>query len=66
MILAKNYVFQIRDFEEYSENPFLEILNVPLAPKTHTFISKNRAVINSSTGEFDVDVLLTGKRKFVD
>ena len=64
--MAKNYVFQIRDFDEYSENPFLKILNVPLAPKTHTFISKDRAIINTSTGELDDDILLTGKKKFVD
>jgi len=64
--MAKKYVFQIRDFEEHSENPFLEILNVPLAPKTHTFVSKDKAIINTNTGEMDDDTIITGKTKFVD
>ena len=64
--MAKNYVFQIREFREYVENPFLEHLKVPLTPKMHAFVSRDKAIINTTTGELDDDVLLTGKRKYVD
>ena len=47
-------------------NPFLEVLSVPLVPKMNAFISKDKAIINTNTGELDDDVLLTGKRKYVD
>ena len=58
--------FQLKQFKEFAENPFIENLRAPLAPKMNAFISRDRAIINMNTGELDDDVLLAGKRKYID
>lgn len=56
----------IRSFEEFSENPFLANLNTPLVPKANIYVKKDEAIINLTDGELKNNVLLTGKRKYVD
>ena len=55
--------FYLRELKGYKSNPFLERLNVPITPPMQAFVSKDKAIINTTTGERDDDVLLTGKRK---
>lgn len=57
---------RLKKLKEYDTNPFIKNLNVPITPKMQSFVSKDKAIINTTTGEIDDDVLLTGKRKFVD
>lgn len=57
---------RLKSLKEYDRNPFLDNLNVPITPKQQSFVSKNRAIIDTTTGEVDDDVLLTGRRKYVD
>lgn len=56
----------IRNFAEFSENPFLINLNIPVVPKANMYVKKDEAIINLSDGELKNDVLLAGKRKYVD
>lgn len=57
---------KIKEAEEYNENPFLKNLNIPIVPKSDMYVSKDRNIVNVKTGEIDDDVLLTGKRRYVD
>ena len=57
---------KIKEAKEYKENPFLRKLNVPLIPKANMYIKKDEAVVNLEDGELKNDVLLAGKRKYVD
>lgn len=57
---------RLKKLKEYDTNPFLKNLNVPITPKMQSFVSKDKAIINTTTGEIDDDILLTGIRKFVD
>jgi len=57
---------QLKHLEEFQENPFIADLAVPLTPKTHSFVSRNKAIVNVATGEIDDDILLSRKTKFVD
>lgn len=57
---------RLKNLKEHDANPFIENLNVPITPKMQSFVSKDKAIINTTTGEVDDDVLLTGKRKYVD
>jgi hypothetical protein len=56
----------IRSFEEFSENPFLVNLTIPLVPKANMYVKKDEAIINLSDGELKNDVLLAGKSRYVD
>ena len=56
----------IRNFAKFSENPFLINLNIPVVPKANMYVKKDEAIINLSDGELKNDVLLAGKRKYVD
>lgn len=62
----KSEMIKIKESKEYSENPFLKDLNVPIVPKSNMYISKDKNIVNIKTGEVDDDVLLTGKRRYVD
>jgi Firmicute plasmid replication protein (RepL) len=62
----KSEIIKLKEAKEYNENPFLKGLNVPIVPKSNMFISKDKNIVNIKTGELDEDVLLTGKRKYVD
>jgi len=64
--LKKNYTYQITDFKKFSENPFLKDLRIPVVTKSNVFIKKDEAIVNLADGEMKNDVLLTGKRKYVD
>lgn len=64
--MEEKKLIKLKDLKKYEENPFMADLNIPLVPKSHSFVSKDQAIINLSTGEFKDDVLLTGKRKYVD
>lgn len=57
---------KLKDLKKYEKNPFIVDLNIPLIPKSHSFVSKDQAIININTGEVKEEVLLTGKRKYVD
>jgi Firmicute plasmid replication protein (RepL) len=59
-------VSSIKELPSYKSNPFLESLRVPLAPRSNMFVKRDEAVINLSSGNIQEDVLLTGKRKYVD
>ena len=59
-------MIKLKEAEEYSENPFLRDLRIPIVPKSNVYISKDKNIVNIKTGEIDDDVLLTGKRKYVD
>ena len=41
-------------------------MNIPIVPKSGMYVSKDKNIINIKTGEIDDDVLLTGKRRYVD
>ena len=56
----------IRSFAEFSENPFLGNLNVPLVPKENMYVKKDEAIINLVDQELKNDVLLAGKISYVD
>lgn len=56
----------LRDFPIHMENPFLKDLRIPITPKAHMFVTHNKAIVSLSTGEVDNDVIITGKRKYVD
>ena len=62
----KEKIISVKDYKAYRENPFLNDLNIPLVPKSNMYLSKDKNIINLKTGEIDEDVLLTGKRKYVD
>lgn len=59
-------MIKIKEAKEYSENPFLRDLNIPIVPKSDMYVSKDKNIVNIKTGEVDDDVLLTGKRRYVD
>lgn len=59
-------MIKIKEAKEYSENPFLGNLKIPIVPKSDMYVSKDKNIVNIKTGEIDDDVLLTGKRKYVD
>ena len=65
IITRKNQV-SIRDFKDHEENPFLKNLRVPMTPKSNMFIKKDEAIVNLTDGDVKNDVLLVGKRKYVD
>lgn len=56
----------LKELPAYKSNPFLESLKIPLAPKSNMFVKRDEAIINLSSGNIQEDVLLTGKRKYVD
>lgn len=56
----------LKELPAYKSNPFLESLRIPLAPKSNMFVKRDEAIINLSSGTIQEDVLLTGKRKYVD
>ena len=64
--VKKNYTYQITGFKKFSENPFLKNLRIPVVPKSNIFIKKDEAIVNLADGELKNDVLLTGKKKYVD
>ena len=41
-------------------------MRIPVVTKSNVFIKKDEAIVNLSDGEMKNDVLLTGKRKYVD
>ena len=57
---------RIKEAKSYDENPFLKSLNIPITPRSNIYLKKDEAVINLSDGELKNDVLLAGKRKYVD
>lgn len=59
-------ILRIKEAEEYDENPFLKRLNIPITPRSNMYLKKDEAIINLSDGELKNDVILTGKRKYVD
>jgi len=59
-------ISSLKGLPAYKSNPFLESLNIPLVPKTNMFVRRDEAVINLSSGDLQTDVLLTGKRRYVD
>jgi hypothetical protein len=56
----------LKELPAYKSNPFLESLKIPLAPKSNMFLKRDEAIINLSSGDLQEDVLLTGKRRYVD
>jgi hypothetical protein len=62
----RSKMIKIKEAKEYSENPFIRNLNIPLVPKSDIYVSKDKNIVNIKTGEVDDDVLLTGKRRYVD
>jgi len=56
----------LRELPAYKSNPFLESLRIPLVPKSNMFVKRDEAIVNLSTGDLQEDVILTGKRKYVD
>lgn len=71
IVLDKNEIndtkiSSLKELPAYKSNPFLESLRVPLAPKSNMFVKRDEAIINLSSGNIQEDVLLTGKRKYVD
>ncbi len=71
IVLEKNEIndtkiSSLKELPAYKSNPFLESLRVPLAPKSNMFVKRDEAIINLSSGNIQEDVLLTGKRKYVD
>ena len=63
---SRNYTYRVKDFGEFSENPFLENLSIKVTPKSNIFLKKNKGIIDLSTGELEDESLLMGKRKLVD
>ncbi len=59
-------VSSLKELPAYKSNPFLESLKIPLVPKPNMFVKRDEAIINLSSGGLQEDVLLTGKRKYVD
>lgn len=66
MNLTKVKAKALKDFPVHMENPFLKDLRIPITPKAHMFVTHNKAVVSLSTGEIDNDIIITGKRKYVD
>lgn len=66
MDLTKVKIRPLKDFPSHPKNPFLEDLRIPIIPKAHMFVSQNKAIVSLSTGEIDNDVIITGKRRYVD
>lgn len=62
----KSKMIKLKEAKEYSENPFLRNLIIPLVPKSNMYVSKDKNIVNIKTGEIDDDILLTGKKKYVD
>lgn len=63
---SRNYTYRVKDFGEFSENPFLESISIRVTPKSNIFLQKNKGVIDLSTGELEDESLLMGRRKLVD
>ena len=59
-------MIRLKEAKEYNENPFLRDLRIPIVPKSNMYVSKDKNIVNIKTGEIDDDVLLTGKRRYVD
>ena len=59
-------IVKLKEAKEYDENPFLKELNIPIVPKSNMYVKKDEVIINLADGELKNDVLLTGKRKYVD
>lgn len=56
----------LKDFPTYEENPFLQNLRIPLVPKTHTYVGKNKIVIDVMTGEVDDGTIVAARTKYID
>ena len=64
--ITNTKVISLKKLPVYKSNPFLESLKIPLVPKSNMFVKRDEAVINLSSGNLQEDVLLTGKRKYVN
>lgn len=56
----------LKELPAHKSNPFLVGLNIPLVPKSNMFVRRDEAIINLSSGDIQTDVLLTGKKRYVD
>lgn len=63
-------VYLKRNSPEYRENPFMQELGKPgimmIRPKQNSVIAKSEGILDLDTGEVQKDILLMGRRKFVD